>query len=149
MKEKVQKALNGKSLKTMHISSLAVWDLGLGKGRISTYLPLKTLSNRGHEVLYLCSASNQESMDSDGISVRKLRTVSPISKAKYLKTPSIHLNSLLCTIQALYMALKYRPDVVYAHGYDSAFAAFAISKVMKIKYVLKQYGTTYFASGRI
>ena len=33
-----------------------------------------------------------------------------------------------------------KPDVVYAHGYDTALPAFLLAKIYKARYVLRLYG---------
>lgn len=37
----------------LNLSSLSLWDLGKGKGRVSTYLPIKGFVDRGHNVFYI------------------------------------------------------------------------------------------------
>ena len=145
---KTNRAHNGKRLRTMHISSLPIWDMGRGKGRISTYLPLKTLCDRGHKVRYLTTSKNQERGKVGGINVGKLRTILPRSTRRYWTTLTVYLNSFLSIVQSLITSLKYKPDVIYAHGYGSAISTFIASRVVNSKYILKQYGTTYFVLGR-
>ena len=145
---KANRAHNVKRLRTMHISSLPIWDMGQGKGRLSTYLPLRTLCDRGHEVWYLTTNKDQKSGKVDGINIKRLKTILSYSKRRYCGTFLIHLNSLFGIFQSLIIGLRYKPDVIYAHDFHSAITTFIVSRVVNSKYILKQYGTTYFVLGR-
>ena len=83
---------------------------------------------------------NQESGEFDRINIKKLKTVLPRSRRRYWNTFAIYLNSLFCTVQSLIISLRYKPDVIYAHDYTLAVAAFIASRITKSKYILKRYG---------
>ena len=44
----------------LNLSSLSLWDLGKGKGRVSTYLPIKGFVDRGHNVYYITNHVSQQ-----------------------------------------------------------------------------------------
>ena len=43
----------------LNFSSLPLWDLGKGKGRVSTILPIKGFVDRGHKVHYISDSIMQ------------------------------------------------------------------------------------------
>lgn len=131
----------------LSLSPLPLWDLGKGKGRVSTYLPIKGFVDRGHKAIYISDSTMQESGIFDGIRVHKIKT--PFAnKRVYLRV----ITYPIIFIQFLYAGLKCcknnRPDVVYAHSTDTALPAFIIAKICKAKYVLRLYGVSYVKSVR-
>lgn len=129
-----------KCLNTIHISLLPIWDMGRGKGRVSTYLPLKALCDREHEVLFLTSSKGQKNGTVDRINVKKLRIIVPRSTKRFFSAITGYLNSVFSIFQALLVSLRQRPDVIYAHDVYSAPLAFAISKMVNSRYILRLYG---------
>ncbi len=131
--------------------------MGKGKGRISTYLPLKAFCDRGHDVWYLTSSEKHKSENIDGINIRRIITIiKPLDKPRlisirfigfishYLHRPFSILAFLIASaLQGLAFASKYRPDVIYAHGIFSSIPAFLISRVVRSKYVSRSYGMGY------
>lgn len=131
----------------LSLSSLPLWDLGKGKGRISTYLPIKGFVERGHNAHYISDSTMQESGMFDGISVNRIKT--PFAdKRVYLRIIAYPI----ILMQFLYAGFKYcrknKPDVVYAHSSDTALPAFLIAKLFKAKYVLRLYGVSYVKTKR-
>ena len=123
----------------LNFSSLPLWDLGKGKGRVSTILPIKGFVDRGHKVHYISDSIMQESGIFNDISVNRIKT--PFAgKRIYLRIIAYPI----ILIQFLYAGFKYcrkyKPDVVYAHGYDTALPAFLLAKIYKARYVLRLYG---------
>lgn len=133
-----------KHLKTIHISILSLWDLGQGKGRVSTYIPLKALCDRGHEVWFLTNNRNQNSGKFDCINVKKLNTIMQPLNKKHLSIITTYLNLPFFIFSVIFQSLvigrRYKPDVVYAHDIYSAIPAFIISRISGSKYILKLYG---------
>jgi len=134
---------HNKNLKVLHISPLSLWDLGIGKGRISTFYPLRKFVERGHSVLFLTSNSNIKSGIYEGIRVLRMINVIPIRR-RYLDTITTYLSLPLfiffSLIQGLIIGIKFKPNVIYAHVDYCAFPAFIISKVLKARCVLRLYG---------
>lgn len=132
------------SLNTLHISTLAIWDLGEGKGRVSTYYPLKAFVDKGHEVWFLTSSKNQKAGKIDGINIIRLRTIiKPLKKKHWeIATTYLHLPLFILTsiIQGVAISLKGKPSTVYAHDIYSALPAYILSKLTVSKYVLRLYG---------
>ncbi len=141
-------------LRTMHIANTPIWDMGKGKGRISTYLPLKTFCDRGHGVWYLTDSKKHEDGNLDGINIKKIRTfIRTLDKHRLMSVkyigPAIHYVHrpfsilafiIAATIQGLRFACRYKPDVIYAHGHFPVIPAFILSKLTRSKYVLRSYG---------
>ena len=99
----------------LNFSSLPLWDLGKGKGRVSTILPIKGFVDRGHKVHYISDSIMQESGIFNDISVNRIKT--PFAgKRIYLRIIAYPI----ILIQFLYAGFKYcrkyKPDVVYAHS---------------------------------
>jgi glycosyltransferase involved in cell wall biosynthesis len=90
----------------------------------------------------------QKSGEVDGINIGRLKTVFPRLRTRLWTTLTTYLSSLSCTVQSMAISLRYKPDVVYAHDYNSAVAAFMASIIRRSRYVLRQYGTTYFLLSR-
>ena len=58
----------------IHVAPFALWDSGKGKGRVSTYIPIKELANNGYDNIYI-TYSSYASPDDDseqGIQVVKI-----------------------------------------------------------------------------
>ncbi|MDR2887505.1 MAG: glycosyltransferase family 4 protein [Bacteroidales bacterium] len=129
-------------MNTLHLSTLGMWDISPGKGRLSTYLPLKGFIQRGHSVCYITNYSCQKSENFDGITIKRIRTL-------YSKThPSLHviffpLNFICFFIAAIRQIIKTRPHVIYSHTAETALPAFLLSRLFKTRYVMRMYGVFY------
>ena len=128
-----------KQLNTLHLSSLGLWDLKGGKGRVSTYLPLKGMVNRGYRVTFISSNKNAITENHNGILVKKIWC--PFQKGrlfvKFLFHPII---DTIFLVHGIMEARKNKPDIVYAHCMHTALAAFIIAKIYKAKFVIRLYG---------
>lgn len=127
-----------KELNTLHLSSLPLWDLKGGKGRVSTYLPLKGMVDRGHKVTYISDSINLDSGEYEGIICKKIWSL-PTSRSlfRFLLKPISDLNFFIAGMKE---AKRNKPDIVYAHCVISAVPAFWIAKLYKAKFVIRLYG---------
>lgn len=133
----------------LNVATFNVWDLGYGKGRVSTYLPLKGLLDTGHKVWWLTSAEEVTRGDDarlkrDGIEVIRFKASAPISEGRVLGKLLSKLRSLVfmldCFTQAYRLSRQIRPDLIYAHQLMAAWPAFLLSQALRIPYVVKAYG---------
>ena len=121
----------------LHLSSLSLWDLGHGKGRVSTYLPIKGFVDKGHNAYFITNNPNQKSESVDGIVIKKIGTFGSRSFLKVILYPM----TIFCFLFAgIIHALRQKPEVIYAHTPETALPAFLLSKMFNAKYVLRFYG---------
>jgi len=133
-----------KNLKTLHISRLPIWDLGQGKGRVSTYLSLKTMCNRGYKVWFLCSDKSLKIGRINDIDIKKLKNILPrLNKESWGATLFSLLNLPFLILQCLLIGLRFKPDVIYAHDIYSSVLAFILSRLFGSRYMLRLYGTGF------
>ncbi len=123
----------------LNLSTFSFWNLGPGKGRVSTYLPLKGFIGRGHNVYYISDSRVQESGMFENINVNKIKTPF-VGKRIYLRVLFYPVICMCFLYASLKCCKKNRPDVVYAHSTETALPAFLIAKLFKAKYVLRLYG---------
>ena len=121
----------------LHLSSLPLWDLGHGKGRVSTYLPLKGFVDKGHNVYFITSNSIQKNGNIEGIVIKRIKTFGKRPSLRIIMYPITVLCFLFVGITH---ALKHKPEVIYAHTTETSLPAFLLSKLFRTKYVLKLYG---------
>lgn len=122
-----------------HISTLSLWDLGKGKGKASTYLPIKGLAEAGYRNIYISNSRLARNETEDGISLRRIYT--PFSGARvFVQLLLLPLTNLIFIIHCICIARKFRPSVVYSHLPTLAFAGYIVAKIYKAKYVLRLYG---------
>jgi glycosyltransferase involved in cell wall biosynthesis len=133
----------------LNLAPFNVWDLGYGKGRASTYLPLKGLADAGHGVWWLThldevAPGDDGRLREDGIEVARFRLPVQGSKRPGLAIPASKLHSVSFTIgsfRAAYgLARRSRPDLIYAHQLLSAFPAFLLAQALRMPYAVKAYG---------
>ena len=131
-------AMENNPKKIIHISTMRIWDVAPGKGRVSTYFPLKRCAQRGHEVWFFTSAKNQYSGNVDGINVHQLKV--PIHAGR--RRMKVHW--LFFIVSSMISVLKNcklrKPDVICANTLYAAVPAFVISKLTKAKYIMRLYG---------
>jgi glycosyltransferase involved in cell wall biosynthesis len=136
-------------MKIINLASFNVWDLGYGRGRASTYLPLKGLADAGHGVWWLTSLEelcegDDAQLRQDGIEVVRFRSATSGSTTRGLGAAISKLGSLAfalaCFRRAYALSRRIHPDVIYAHQLLAAFPAFLLSRVLRIPYVVKAYG---------
>jgi len=136
----------------MNILNLApfnVWDLGYGKGRVSTYLPLKGLADAGHRVWWLTSLDevsegDDSSLEGDGIKVVRFRVPSSTATtgARAAILSKLHSWAFLLSgfAKAYALTRHFRPDLICAHQLIAAFPAFCLSRLLGVPYTVKTYG---------
>jgi len=136
----------------MNILNLApfnVWDLGYGKGRASTYLPLKGLADAGHRVWWLTSLKEVQEGDDrrlkqDGIEVVRFGVPRPSSASGISTLVGSKLHAWAFLVSGLSkgyaISRQTRPDLICAHQLIAAFPAFLLSRLLRVPYVVKTYG---------
>jgi glycosyltransferase involved in cell wall biosynthesis len=127
-------------MNVLGLSTLGIWDITKGKGRVSTYLPLKGFVDRGHQVTYITSRISETSHIEDGIEVKRIYL--PLSKMRTPLAELLQYPLTLCTFlyRGILQARKGRPDVIYSHTTITALPAYLLAKILKAKYVLRLYG---------
>ncbi|MCK5214812.1 MAG: glycosyltransferase family 4 protein [Candidatus Omnitrophica bacterium] len=150
-------------MKILSISNLNIWPFGKGKGIPSVIESQRGLANLGHEVYFLCPRKSKEdplSEECDGIHVIRFPMPFNINSHDVYNQPldslfnKIKVSAIfnlewffyqtLMPIVALRTAARIKPDIIYAHSASSAFAAFCVSRLRKIKYILRVYGIRYW-----
>ena len=124
----------------LHLSGLPLWDLGHGKGRVSTYLPIKGFVDKGHSVYFITNNPKQKSESVDGIVIKRIR---PSGSRPLLKIILYPITAFGFLFTGIIHALKQKPEVIYAHTTEMSLPAFLLSKLFRAKYVLRLYGVTY------
>lgn len=127
------------SERILHLSVFALWDLGKGKGRASTYLPIKGMVDAGYNVVYLTNNNDQPSENCDGICVKHIST--PFSDSRvFVQFLFWPITTLLFILRGIALCRKKKPAIIYSHATILAPAAYILSKIFKSKYVLRLYG---------
>ncbi|MBO5233105.1 MAG: glycosyltransferase family 4 protein [Prevotella sp.] len=129
----------------IHVAPFALWDSGKGKGRVSTYLPIKGLANNGYDNIYITDSSYASPDDSEqGIQVVKINN--PFADTRFSNTKIYLLLFYLPIIYPLFIyhairiQKKHDVDVVYSHSTNLAFVGYILAKIFKAKHVLRLYG---------
>lgn len=131
----------------LNLSSLSLWDLGKGKGRVSTYLPIKGFVDRGHNVYYITNHVSQQAGCFDGITVIKAKTI--LTNKRQFLDIIVYPFTLLCFLYvSIKICRKHKPDVIYSHTAHLSLPAFILSKIFRAKYVLRLYGVSHVKSMR-
>lgn len=129
-----------KRLNILHFSSLGIWDIKPGAGRVSTYLPLKGQIDRGHSVTFISSYGTVETGDYEGVKCRKIWI--PFSKSRpFIRLLMLPLTDFCFFFKGFREARKETPDIVYSHCTISVFPAFIIAKLFGARFVIRLYGT--------
>lgn len=123
-----------------HISLLPLWDLGKGKGRVSTYLPIKGLADAGYRNIYITNSNRAENDAGGCLSLRRIYTLSSGEARPLVQLLLLPLTNFIFIINCINIARKAKPSVVYSHSATLAFAGYAVAKIYKAKYVLRLYG---------
>ena len=130
----------------IHVAPFALWDLGKGIGRSSTYRSIKGLADNGYDNIFITD-SYYESPDDDseqGIKVIKINN--PFADTRFSGTKIYLLLFYFPIIYPLfiYHAIKMAKNrdvvAVYSHSFNVAFVAYLLAKIFKAKYVLRLYG---------
>lgn len=129
----------------IHIAPFPIQNMGKGKGRVSTYLPLKGLVENGYDNIYITNSPYASPDDSEpGITVVKIND--PFTKTNFAYTrvymwlvyfPIIYP---LFLYHAIRMAKNRNVTVVCCHSYYLAFVGYLLAKIFKARLVSKFYG---------
>lgn len=129
----------------IHIAPFPIQNMGKGKGRVSTYLPLQGLVKNGYDNIYITNSPYASPDDSEpGIEVVKIND--PFTKTSFAYTRLYMLFIYFPIIyplflyQAIRMAKNRNVVLVCCHSYYLAFVGYLLSKIFKVKYVSKFYG---------
>lgn len=129
-----------KQLNVLHLSSLGIWDIEKGKGRMSTYLPLKGEITHGHNVTFISCHDTVKNEDYEGIICKKINIPFSHSRA-IVRLLALPLTDLIFFIDGYKLARKSKPDVIYSHCTFSVFPAYLLAKIFKSKFVIRMYGS--------
>lgn len=129
----------------IHIAPFPIQNMGKGKGRVSTYLPLQGLVKNGYDNIYITNSPYASPDDSEpGIKVVKIND--PFTKTGFAYTRLYMLFIYFPIIYPLFlyhairMAKNRNVVLVCCHSYYLAFVGYLLSKIFKVKYVSKFYG---------
>lgn len=129
----------------IHVAPFPIQNMGKGKGRVSTYLPLKGLVESGYDNIYITNSPYASPEDSEaGIKVVKIKD--PFTKTNFAYTRLYLLFVYFPIIYPLFlyhairMAKKREVVLVCCHSYYLAFVGYILAKLFKAKYVSKFYG---------
>lgn len=129
----------------IHVAPFPIQNMGKGKGRVSTYLPLKGLVKNGYDNIYITNSPYASPDDSEpGIEVVKIND--PFTKTSFAYTRLYMLFIYLPIIYPLFlyhairMAKNRNVVLVCCHSYYLAFVGYILAKIFKAKYVSKFYG---------
>lgn len=138
----------------IHVAPFALWDSGKGKGRVSTYIPIKELANNGYDNIYITYSLHANPNDSEqGIRVVKINN--PFADTRFSHTKIYLLLFYFPIIYPLFLyhairiARKQDVDVVYSHSIDLAFIGYILAKIFRAKYVLRLYGIGTVSAPRL
>lgn len=129
----------------IHVAPFPIQNMGKGKGRVSTYLPLKGLVKNGYDNIYITNSPYASPDDSEpGIEVVKIND--PFTKTSFAYTRLYMLFIYFPIIYPLFlyhairMAKNRNVVLVCCHAYYLAFVGYILAKIFKAKYVSKFYG---------
>lgn len=129
----------------IHVAPFPIQNMGKGKGRVSTYLPLKGLVKNGYDNIYITNSPYASPNDSEpGIEVVKIND--PFTKTSFAYTRLYMLFVYFPVIYPLFLyhAIRLAKNrnvvLVCCHSYYLAFVGYILSKIFKVKYVSKFYG---------
>lgn len=130
----------------IHVAPFALWDSGKGKGRVSTYIPIKELANNGYDNIYITYSSYASPDDDSEQGIQVVKINKPFADTRFSHTKIYLLLFYFPIIYPLFlyhairMARKQDVDVVYSHSIGLAFIGYILAKIFKAKYVLRLYG---------
>lgn len=129
----------------IHVAPFPIQNMGKGKGRVSTYLPLKGLVKAGYDNIYITNSPYASPDDSEpGIEVVKIND--PFTKTSFAYTRLYMLFIYFPIIYPLFlyhairMAKNRNVVLVCCHALYLAFVGYILAKIFKAKYVSKFYG---------
>ena len=125
----------------LHMSSLGIWDINKGAGRVSTYLPIMGMIKDGFNMSFLSSSNNVQDGMMENMKLRHIDV-----PFRYCR---LWLQFIFYPIIAFYYfaygfmeARKIKPDIIYAHCTTTAFPAYLVSKLFHTKFIIRLYGVT-------
>lgn len=129
----------------IHIAPFPIQNMGKGKGRVSTYLPLKGLVKNGYDNIYITNSPYASPDDSEpGIEVVTIKDPFTKTKFAYSRLYMLFFYYPVIYPQFLYHAIrrgrKRNIAAVICHSYWLAFAGYLLAKLFKVKLVSKFYG---------
>ena len=143
-------------MKILGISNMDIWPQGENKGIPSIFNAHKRFSERGHEVLFLCSSYRISGL-SDYMGIKIFRFKLPFSSRLILKlrlnliwehflsTLLSNLEWLLFQFFSFFWLLKFsyafKPDIIYVHGLTPAFAGWLVSRITGRRLVFRVHGS--------
>ena len=129
----------------IHVAPFPIQNMGKGKGRVSTYLPLKGLVKNGYDNIYITNSPYASPNDSEqGIEVVKIKD--PFTKTNFAYTRLYMWFIYFPIIYPLFVYHAIRRGksrnvvAVCCHSYYLAFVGYILSKIFKAKYISKFYG---------
>ena len=129
----------------IHIAPFPIQNMGKGKGRVSTLLPLRGLVASGYDNIYITNSPYASKEDSEpGIKVIKIND--PFTSTNFAYTRLYMLLVYFPIIYPLFIfhalrtAINRKVVMVWCHAYYLAFVGYIIAKIFKAKYVSKFYG---------
>lgn len=129
----------------IHVAPFPIQNMGKGKGRVSTYLPLKGLVESGYDNIYITNSPYASHEDSEpGITVVKI--ADPFTKTCFAYTRFYMLLFYFPIIYPLFIyhairiAKRRNVVMVCCHSYYLAFVGYILAKIFKAKSVSKFYG---------
>lgn len=123
----------------LHMSSLGIWDINKGAGRVSTYLPIMGMIKDGFGMSFLSSSNNVQNGMMENMKLTRIHV--PFTNCRSFF--QFLLYPIMCVFYIYYgikEAYKLKPSIVYAHCVHTAFPAYIIAKIMHAKYVIRLYG---------
>lgn len=129
----------------IHIAPFPIQNMGKGKGRVSTYLPLKGLVKNGYDNIYITNSPYASRDDSEpGIEVIKIND--PFTKYEWAYSKAYMLYFCfpviypLIIFHALRKAITRNVVMVWCHSYYFALVGYVLAKIFRAKSVSKFYG---------
>lgn len=129
----------------IHVAPTPLWDIGKGKGKVSTYLPIRKLADNGYDNIFITNSPYASPDDSEpGIKVVKISD--PFTKTSFAYTRLyvwLFYFPIICPLfiyHAVRLARNREVAVVCSHVYYLAFVGYILAKLFKAKHVSRFYG---------
>ncbi|MFH2137094.1 MAG: glycosyltransferase family 4 protein [Candidatus Omnitrophota bacterium] len=159
-------------MKILSISNMDIWPFGKNKGIPSVSASQIGFADLGHEVYFSCPLKRKglpAEEEMEGVHIRRYRLPFGLSSLSVYNLPMDKLgnrikSSMIYNLEWFFvqifgffhgitLALRIRPDLIYAHSTTAAFPAFLISRLCKAKFVIRVYGikdmSTFNTWGRL
>ncbi len=135
---------------TLHLSTMNVWDMGYGKGRVVTYLSLKALVTQGIGVEFVTSADRDEEqkirLGEEKINIHYTKKSLHTSRKRILYNlsgKSLHLKYYFATkeiAEGLIRQHRAPPFLIIAHSWYNLITAHWLASKYCIPVVARLYG---------